>query len=483
MAGSSGDEGDYPEMDAAFTSFYDDDGDHDQESVEYARGADVPPAADRSADAAGTSIDAVTEPSAEEDIVVDPVEWDEEELASAPVASVASVDSKVRAKAIAYRDRTEEDDVRTCQKRCTARLSEDGICLPGKRIDPLVMWSRTAPRKNKEGRPMTEESVASMLNWPSHTDTKCLHCAYGFEGTPVPLPVGYDTLRNVYVCRGTFCSWQCAKAHNATLCDGRQKTRNTYIALLAYQTWTKFKRAEEEEREEARRERGAAGDEDVLQEMMRLGSCPAEASATTWRSTPASNTSRTSLHEFPHVVQAPPRERLRDFGGDLSIEEFRANSFGVVPADDIIRAWKPYTTFRQRLAVAFSREETNLEEEGSRESSVGAADRSRGIDSSAFSGVKVKMTPVARTSVWRNALQLKLKQADSGDADGRHIIKRQKPMETANTLLSSMNIKITRKRKSEASIERSEGSEGSKGFKGSKVPSGDGSGGSSSKRR
>ena len=81
----------------------------------------------------------------------------------------------------------------------------------------------------------------TVLQWPTSTKACCYNCCHPFDGVPVPLPYSFDPNKGEYVCRGNFCSWQCAKAYNIqnTLVTGRGD-RNMYIALLAYKTWYKL---------------------------------------------------------------------------------------------------------------------------------------------------------------------------------------------------------------------------------------------------
>jgi hypothetical protein len=62
--------------------------------------------------------------------------------------------------------------------------------------------------------------------WPQTTDICCYHDCEPFEGSPVPLPIGYTKETNTYKCGpALFCSGACAKAfmishprHNNALC-------------------------------------------------------------------------------------------------------------------------------------------------------------------------------------------------------------------------------------------------------------------------
>ena len=44
----------------------------------------------------------------------------------------------------------------------------------------------------------------------------CWWCCHGFEGTPLRLPHKHDSLRNRFETMGCFCSWGCMKMYNMT---------------------------------------------------------------------------------------------------------------------------------------------------------------------------------------------------------------------------------------------------------------------------
>lgn len=66
------------------------------------------------------------------------------------------------------------------------------------------------PPCTKCGIRFTDEVLAE---WPEKTHICCWWCTYPFETKPIPLPIRYDTIRDVFYIRGTFCSWSCAKAY------------------------------------------------------------------------------------------------------------------------------------------------------------------------------------------------------------------------------------------------------------------------------
>lgn len=109
-------------------------------------------------------------------------------------------------------------------------------------------------------------SAAGVLVWPQHTDIWCLHCCHGFSGVPVPLPYDYSEERNEYsVSYGVFCSFSCAKGYAIEHPSHNSPNQMLYLQQLARNFY------------------GITGP----------------------------------------ITPAPPRSRLKVFGGDLDIVEFR----------------------------------------------------------------------------------------------------------------------------------------------------------------
>ncbi len=107
------------------------------------------------------------------------------------------------------------------------------------------------------------------LRWPptDWPNIHCWHCCHSLDAPPVPLANEQDTSTQRYVCYGVFCSFNCAKGY-----------------LFETQPWS-------------------AGDKLLLLEEM----------------------AKSVFLVSGEIIPAPPRQRLRFFGGDLSIEEFRAD--------------------------------------------------------------------------------------------------------------------------------------------------------------
>ena len=57
---------------------------------------------------------------------------------------------------------------------------------------------------------LTEEDTL----WPTQTDNWCWWCCHPFETRPVGIPQKYDERTTKFKLRGNFCSWNCAKSYN-----------------------------------------------------------------------------------------------------------------------------------------------------------------------------------------------------------------------------------------------------------------------------
>lgn len=122
----------------------------------------------------------------------------------------------------------------------------------------------------KEDREWTPSRHGKGEPWPERTDVYCFWCCHPFGTRPVPLPVAYDDRRDTFKVIGTFCSWNCAKAYNTTSNSYEWGHRSELLHML-------YKRTEG----------------------------------------PSSP---------PRIVTALPKTRLKIFGGDLGIEDFRKQS-------------------------------------------------------------------------------------------------------------------------------------------------------------
>jgi len=95
----------------------------------------------------------------------------------------------------------------------------------------------------------------------------CWWCCHTFDTPALSLPVSYDEKKQVFTSFGTFCSFGCMKAYNHYENLSQKGTQATLISLLYSKSNLK--------------------------------------------------------NPFKHVVCAPPRQCLKEFGGDMDITTFR----------------------------------------------------------------------------------------------------------------------------------------------------------------
>lgn len=97
----------------------------------------------------------------------------------------------------------------------------------------------------------------------------CWHCCHPFDGKGIPMPMNYDSRRNLWKTYGTFCSFGCAKTWNWDMgCGYRSALRGQLLTLFRKKTTGNLGR----------------------------------------------------------ITPAPPRTCLSIFGGTMSIDEFRSKS-------------------------------------------------------------------------------------------------------------------------------------------------------------
>ncbi len=293
------------------------------------------------------------------------------------------------------RKRTQDDDIKTIRGKPRTKTTPKGISIPEKSKSPLTLWTH---RMCKYVESMTDDEVVELMNWPSESKHKCMHCTYAFSGVPVPLPLAFDERRLVYLCSKNFCSWNCSKAYNMNLRDAHSKNRSMYISLLAYQTYYKFHVPINK-------------DDHVI-----------------------------AKHIYNGLKCAPSIECLIDYGGSLTIEEYRSDFVGIIPPYEMFKkyrldAMKPYVSIRQREMLAFSKSDTV---------SVGT----KKID--APSGImKMKMIEQVTIKPWRESMRVRLKEQQDIKTERKNltdlVLKREKPVSTgSNTLITSMGIKISK---------------------------------------
>jgi hypothetical protein len=126
-------------------------------------------------------------------------------------------------------------------------------------------------------------SYEECLKWPpsNHEELVCQHCCMKPVTTPVPICVDYEKKTDTYFCQGFFCGFPCAKAY---ILDSFRFTAGEPLMFLDHMAFNAF---------------GHKAD----------------------------------------IVPAPPRNRLKMFGGDLSVDEFRS---GIAAMD--VQLSKPITS-------------------------------------------------------------------------------------------------------------------------------------------
>ena len=285
---------------------------------------------------------------------------------------------------VQFRPRTSDDDKRLIDgvsPRVVKR--ENVIVVPEISPNPLIAWSRETTTQNSLHENEIDVYLVNCTEWPSRTKALCHHCCHAFNSVPVPLPMTFDSVRNVYHCRGNFCSWQCAKAYNMTVTPQRgQGSRNMYLSLLAYRLWVKYK----------------VGDLKQILNFARF-----------------------------RIDPALPKEVLDVFGGNMTIEEFRKDFFGIIPPEEAI-VGKPLLTIRQKLHLPFT--------------TLKAVDRSvsTGIVSTRQPGTRrIESSSVHEHS---NAFCERLNNATGGTT-----IKRKRQEDTKPTLLNTMGVRVVVKKK------------------------------------
>lgn len=70
-----------------------------------------------------------------------------------------------------------------------------------------------------------------------YNNIKCWYCRNYFKGPPVRLPENY--FKGKFICTGNFCSYNCAMSHNIDLNDEKTSLRNSLINLLYQKTYNK----------------------------------------------------------------------------------------------------------------------------------------------------------------------------------------------------------------------------------------------------
>jgi hypothetical protein len=72
-------------------------------------------------------------------------------------------------------------------------------------------------------------------------DTACFWCCHQFKGYQFSLPLYYDTYKNIYTCKGNFCSPECSLAYlyaDNTISDGTRWNKHVLLNALYSSLYT-----------------------------------------------------------------------------------------------------------------------------------------------------------------------------------------------------------------------------------------------------
>ncbi|CAM9101860.1 unnamed protein product [Ectocarpus sp. 8 AP-2014] len=169
-----------------------------------------------------------------------------------------------------------------------------------------------------------------------------------------------------------------------------------YIAVLAYKTWIKLK-------------------EDVID---------------------AATKQKMKTYCDYRLNPAPPRANLVDFGGKMSIEEYRKDFCGIIPPSEIIEKTSASLSIRRMAVLPFIDTDSTASSPRASEQSV-----QRIGPTGSFAGTK--RIDTNREQEFNNSFVDRLKRAKLDPA----IMKRKKQLDVSNTLLSSMGIEIKKRSK------------------------------------
>jgi hypothetical protein len=122
-------------------------------------------------------------------------------------------------------------------------------------------------------------------------NTKCWWCKYKFDTVAVQLPENY--YNNTFFCIGNFCSYNCCKSYNLDLNDSLVYKRESLLNLLYYMTYSIY----------------------------------------------------IPIKSAPHWIT------LEDFGGTLSIQQFRENS--IINTQDFIILHPPLITRQMQIEESY----------------------------------------------------------------------------------------------------------------------------------
>jgi hypothetical protein len=87
-------------------------------------------------------------------------------------------------------------------------------------------------RQRREGRGWSAACPYEAEPWPQKTDTYCWWCRHAYDSVPIPLPIEHNDRTDTFHVRGKFCSWSCAKAFSANSHDARWSYWNQLLHML-----------------------------------------------------------------------------------------------------------------------------------------------------------------------------------------------------------------------------------------------------------
>lgn len=86
------------------------------------------------------------------------------------------------------------------------------------------------------GKSVNKISVHNIKYKPGN---RCYWCKYPYDTVPIELPEDY--YNEYFYCIGNFCSWNCAKAYNIDLNDSSTWKRESLLNLMFHKTYGDFK--------------------------------------------------------------------------------------------------------------------------------------------------------------------------------------------------------------------------------------------------
>lgn len=175
------------------------------------------------------------------------------------------------------KNETNTDDLREIFRKQAKEKKQDSSDSDETDESPSDSDSDVSHQGEYEIKRITKKKVYKQLthftdktekgDWPATTDKLCWWCCFPFGTIPIPSVYKYDYYANKFYLKGIFCSWECSKAYTF-----ESNIKHINLLYKLYKTWT--------------------GEKD-----------------------------------FGRIQKAPQRYVLKDFGGYLTIDEFRNNPY------------------------------------------------------------------------------------------------------------------------------------------------------------